>query len=111
MANEGQQRQFDNQRKAQLQDLLISNYRDHLKAAERVAADADLPEKYRSKIEKGKDAVEFSAAEAEVLLIASPELWKAAKLVHQAYDESRPAYVAARNAFIDRALEDIGEVG
>jgi hypothetical protein len=110
-ANKGQQKQFENQRVAQLQDLLISNYGDYLRASERVAADADLPDNIRSPAKKASDLVEFRAAEAQVHLVASDELWEKAKGMRQSFEESRAAYETARNAFIDRAHQDINETG
>jgi hypothetical protein len=109
VANEGQQKQFENQRIAQLQDLLISNYGDYLGASERLAADFDLPDDVRSQVKKASDLVGFSAAEAQVHLVASDELWEMAKGVRQSFDENRAAYRAARNAFIERAQKDINE--
>jgi hypothetical protein len=111
VANEGQQKQFENQRIAQLQDLLISNYGDYLRASERFAADADLPDDVRSQVKKASDLVEFSAAEAQVHLVASDDLWEMAKGVRRSFEENRAAYREARNTFIEQAQKDINESG
>jgi len=111
VANEGQQEQFKNQRIAQIQDLLIADYGKYLRAAEIVAADTRLSTKARSGVKRGADYLEFSAAEAEVHLIASPELWVAAKRVRASFDESESLYRAARDAFIQRAQQDVDAAG
>jgi hypothetical protein len=111
VANEGQQKQFENQRIAQIQDLLVADYGKYLRAAEVVVEDAGLPPTLRTNVKKTADLVEFSAAEAEVHLVASPELWAAAQKVRASFDKSESLYRAARDAFIQRAQQDVDAAG
>jgi hypothetical protein len=48
VANEGQEKQFQNQRIAQLQDVLIADYGTYLRTAEIVAADSTTLAKART---------------------------------------------------------------
>jgi hypothetical protein len=110
VANEGQQKQFENQRIAQVQDLLIANYGEFLQSAERVAADFTTAKAARTATKKAADLVEFSAAEAEIHLVGSAELWSAAQAVRESFAQSEGDYRTARDAFVERAHQDINDV-
>jgi hypothetical protein len=115
VANEGQQKQFENQREAQLQDLLIAKYGKYLAAAQVMVQDFDLPNEARAEAKKAADVVQFSAAEAEVHLVASRELWATATAVREAFETDDPTLGKARlktaqKAFIERAQQDINSV-
>lgn len=110
VANEGQEKQFQNQRIAQVQDLLIADYGKYLRTAEIVAADSTTLAEVRTDERKAADLAAFSAAEAEVHLVASPELWAAAQAVRKSFEETEQDYRTAIDAFIERANENINAV-
>jgi hypothetical protein len=103
VANEGQERQFRNQRIAQIQDLLVANYGRFLRTAEKVAANNTTLKEVRTEDRKAADLAEFRAAEAELHLVASRELWAAAQAVRRSLDQSEGVYRTARDAFAVRA--------
>jgi hypothetical protein len=110
VANEGQEKQFQNQRIAQLQDVLIADYGTYLRTAEIVAADSTTLAKARTDEKKAADLAAFSAAEAEVHLVASAELWTAAQAVRESFETTEQSYRTAIDAFIERANQDVNSV-
>jgi hypothetical protein len=115
VANEGQQKQFENQRNAQLQDLLIAKYGKYLAAGQVIVQDYDLPKETRAEAKKTADYLAFGAAEAEVHLVASRELWTKATAIRDALNTEDPIlgkarWKTAQNAFIERAQQDVNSV-
>jgi hypothetical protein len=115
VANDGQEKQFRNQRIAELQDLLITDYGRYVRAAEVVADDSSKSKSIQTVAKVAADEADLSAAEAEVHLVASPELWALAKRVRMAFDapnerEGIQQYRKARDDFIDKARQEINAV-
>jgi hypothetical protein len=115
VANEGQEKQFQNQRIAQLQDLLIADYGNYVRAAEVIADDSSRAKSLQTKAKIAADYAVFSAAEAEVHLIASPRLWAQAQNVRKSFDigsetEGLRQYRRVRDEFIETAQQEINEV-
>jgi hypothetical protein len=111
VANEGQQQQFRNQRLTEIQDLLIAIYGKYLRTAEVVAADNSILREVRSDDRKAADLAEFSAAEAELRLVADPELRDAARAVRTSVLRgSLSEYRTARDTFSIMANRAINAV-
>jgi hypothetical protein len=107
VANKGQEQQFENQRAAQVQDLLIDTYRNYLETTSRawVAVCNDFPNKKQlvSDAFAAESEIVFYTDEIEV--VARP-LFDAAQ--HCAPDND---YLRARQKFIEKAGSKIGPVG
>jgi hypothetical protein len=99
VSNNGQEQQFENQRLAEVQDLLIGAYGNYLRASSRWVLDPDSEEL----------RAEALAAETEVeFLAASPEVDVAAQQLFDVVEE-RGNYNAEREQFIDTAGRSLEE--
>ena len=123
VANEGQQKQFKNQRLAHAQDLLEAEYSNFLGAAQAVVTDrnlarqatkiGDTAQAARNHAKEEVDFVRFRAADAQVRLVASDDVRRDAAVVRDALAGGTGTlhWVTARNAFIGDARRDIKTAG
>ena len=108
VANEGQEEQFENQRTAQIQDLVIETYASYLRttAGTWVAIQADSPdaEKRVSETLAALGVVEFETTDAPEVGDVANQLLRAAT---KPADESE--FRAAQLRFIEVAANSLGE--
>lgn len=105
VANEGQDKRFDRERAAAIQDLRFQTYAKYLQTVDRVEA----------KIAVGKDGtadyVVLKAAEAGVSLLANSDLRRAVERMGDSLSRYNPGdereYRAARSGFITVAQHEI----
>ena len=99
VSNNGQEQQFENQRAAELQDLLIGAYASYLRVNSRWALDPDSKQ-LRAEALAAETEVEFEAADPGVDDTAQ-----------QLFDvvEERGDYDAARDDFIEAAGRSLDE--
>jgi ATP/maltotriose-dependent transcriptional regulator MalT len=99
VSNNGQEQQFENQRAAELQDLLIGAYASYLRANSRWALDPESKQ-LRAEALAAETEVEFEAADSDVD-VAAQGLFDVV--------EQRGNYDAARDHFIEAAGRSLEE--
>ena len=115
VANQGQQKQFENERVAHAQDLLEAEYSNYLGSAQAVVTDRNLARKaerlgnraqaLRNHAKEQVDFVRFRAADAQVRLVGSKTVLRDANAVRDAVAGGPGTlhWVAARRKFIHDA--------
>jgi hypothetical protein len=107
VANKGQEEQFDNQREADVQDLLIDTYTNYLQTTSRLWVARQNRFSNAEQLES-----EALAAESQVEF-DTPELEDVARGLLDAAREpaSEEVYLSARKEFIQVAEDRVGPVG
>lgn len=113
-ANEGQDKRVKIERAGAIQDLLLRTYGDYLRTIEGVVARVEVSEDQQLREE---DYVLVKSAEANVVLLAGPEVREAAsdltntlKSQYGSFDDFLGVYTPARDRFIDEVHNEITSV-